>query len=198
VREAVPSLTAQRVAAYRLGFERQPAPFGDPAADLRLSQDVVGPGGADNDGPMARYLQARTTFFDRVLLNALERGTTQVVLVGAGYDGRALRYAKPRVDWFELDHPATQADKRERLGRLGLHAPHIHFVEADFNQGGVAEALLAGGYQPGLPSVLLCEGVAAGRFGLRYPSRHLLFCCCGRPRPRRPAAAFRRNRRRFG
>jgi methyltransferase (TIGR00027 family) len=160
VREGGTSLTAQRVAAYRCGFERSPAPFGDPGADQLLCQDVAGQLGAGPGGPMARYLQARTTFFDRVLLNSLERGITQVLIVGAGYDGRALRYAKPGVSWFELDHPATQADKRRRLERLGLDSSHVSFVAADFNHGGVAAAMLAGGYRADVPSVLLCEGVA--------------------------------------
>ena len=106
------SITAQRVAAYRLGFARAPAPFGDPEAEERLARDVAGVGDFDRSERMERYLRARTAFFDRVVVGALERGVTQVVVVGAGYDGRALRYAKPGVRWFEVDHPATHADKR--------------------------------------------------------------------------------------
>jgi Leucine carboxyl methyltransferase len=49
-----------------------------------------------------RYLRARAAFFDRVVVNALGRNVSQVVSVAAGYDGRALRYAKPGVRWFEL------------------------------------------------------------------------------------------------
>jgi len=63
---------------------------------------------------MHEYIRARTAFFDRVVVSAIDRGVAQVVIGGAGYDGRAFRYAKPGVRWFEVDHPATQADKRAR------------------------------------------------------------------------------------
>ena len=160
MREGSPSLTAQAVAAYRLGFERQPAPFGDPEADLRLSADLATGASLDGSGLMSRYLQARTTFFDRVLLNALSRGTCQVVAVGAGYDGRAWRYAKPGVRWFELDHPTTQADKRARLARLGLDQSVATFVAADFSVDDAADALLGAGLQARVPALFMCEGVA--------------------------------------
>src|SRR5947208_16440730 len=96
------STTAQRVAARRLTFERVPAPYGDPAADERLARDVAsGVTGTSTSG-MVGYLKARTAFFDRVVVGALERGMMQVVIAGAGYDGRALRYAKSGVRWFEI------------------------------------------------------------------------------------------------
>jgi O-methyltransferase involved in polyketide biosynthesis len=37
---------------------------------------------------MAAYIAARTEFFDNRLLQACELGCQQVVIVGAGYDGR--------------------------------------------------------------------------------------------------------------
>ena len=63
---------------------------------------------------------------------------TQVVTGGAGDDGRALRYARPGTRWFEVDHPATQADKRARLARLGLDASPVAFIPADFTADAVA------------------------------------------------------------
>ena len=160
-----PSATAQRVAARRLGFERQEAPFGDPSADERLARDVASSLLASSfapppDDPMARYLKARTAFFDRVILNALDREVGQVVIAGAGYDGRALRYAKEGVKWFEVDRPATQADKRARLERLGIGAAHVTFVAADFREPGLGPAIVACGYEPAAPSLILLEGVA--------------------------------------
>src|SRR5204863_5794277 len=98
------------------------------------------------DGPMVRYLAARTAFFDRVVVRALERGVRQVVIAAAGYDGRALRYAKDEVRWFEVDHPDTQADKRERLARLGLRGDEIAFVAADFAHDDVGDGLRAAGH----------------------------------------------------
>ena len=126
-----PSPTARRVAAHRLDFTRVPAPYGDAAADEALAEDVAGELRI-TEGGMHDYLAARTAFFDRTVVGALHQGVRQVVVGGAGYDGRALRYAKPGVRWFEVDHPATQADKRERLDRLGLPTPNVQSVPADF------------------------------------------------------------------
>jgi len=134
------SVTAQRVAARRLGFDRVAADFGDPEADQRLQADVAAGTPVGGDTPMGRYLAARTTFFDRVVVSALQRGIDQVVVAAAGYDGRALRYAKSGVAWYELDHPDTQSDKRTRLERLGVDSGHIAFVAADFVTDDVAGA----------------------------------------------------------
>jgi methyltransferase (TIGR00027 family) len=161
MRDGSPSLTAQRVAARRLTFERLEAPFGDPEADVRLAEDVAGGVELDSDAddPMVRYLRGRTGFFDRVVVNGLGRGVMQVLAVGAGYDGRSLRYAKPEVTWFEVDHPETQQDKRNRLERLGIATSGVVFVPADLQREGLAAELFERGYEPEMPSLILCEGV---------------------------------------
>jgi Phosphotransferase enzyme family/Leucine carboxyl methyltransferase len=46
-------------------------------------------------------------FFDRVISGALDRGVTQIVLVGADHDGRAQRHDRPGVRWWEIDAPAA-------------------------------------------------------------------------------------------
>src|SRR6516164_9686382 len=125
------SVTARRVAAYRLAFERLETDYGQPTADEALARDVADGESPDLGGAMARHLRGRTAFFDRVVVNAMEREVTQVVSVGAGYDGRALRYAKAGVRWWEVDHPDTQADKRARLERLAISTPHVSFVPFD-------------------------------------------------------------------
>jgi methyltransferase (TIGR00027 family) len=154
-----PSITARRVAAYRLGFTRAPAPYGDPAADEALAADVAA-GQEPAAGRMGEYLDARTRFFDRLVVGAIGRGVRQIVVGAAGYDGRAFRYAKPGVRWFEVDHPATQRDKRERLARLGIAAPQVRFVAADFTRDPVAERLTAAGLDTSKRSLFLLEGVA--------------------------------------
>jgi methyltransferase (TIGR00027 family) len=154
-----PSQTARRVAAHRLDFTRVPADYGDPAADEALAVDVA----AGHEAPVNRmhdYLAARTAFFDRAVTGALGRGMAQVVVGAAGYDGRAFRYAKPGVRWFEVDHPATQRDKLRRLERLGIDASRVRFVEADFTRDPVAGRLRAAGLDPDEPSLFLLEGVA--------------------------------------
>jgi methyltransferase (TIGR00027 family) len=162
MRAGAPSETARRVAAYRLGFDRAPAPWGDgdPAADDRLAREVAGGMAVDPTTRMARYLAARTAFFDRVVISALEGGITQVVVAAAGYDGRALRYARPRVRWIELDHPDTQADKRAALDLLGVDTGGIAFAAADFVTDDVAGALAAVGHDVAVPTLFTAEGVA--------------------------------------
>ena len=160
MRDDAPSQTARGVAAHRLGYERLEAPYGDPAADEALTRDVAdglvrGPG-----SPRHEYLRARTAFFDRVVVNSLDRRVRQVVVGAAGYDGRAFRYAKPGVRWFEVDHPATQADKLARIARLGLDTSHIAFVAADFAADPVADLLTAAGLDTSRAALFLLEGVA--------------------------------------
>ncbi len=64
-------------------------------------------------------IAARTRFVDAEVTGAIEAGLRQVVTCGAGYDDRALRFRTSGVRFFELDHPATQADKARLLRALG-------------------------------------------------------------------------------
>ena len=153
------SVTARAVAAARLHAVREPWDGGRPEDDERLARDVAGEL-ISRASLLKGHLEARTAFVDRVLVRALADGVRQVVLAGAGYDGRAFRYARPGVRWFELDHPATQADKQERLTRLGIATEGIAFVPADFRTDPVAEPLTAAGCDPGERTVVICEGVA--------------------------------------
>src|SRR5260370_32121794 len=154
-----PSETARRVAAHRLGFTRVPAAYGDPAADEALAADVAA-GHVATANRMHDYLAARTAFFDRTVVRAVDGGVRQVVIGAAGYDGRAFRYARPGVRWFRVDHPATQRDKLRRLERLGLAASHVRFVEADFTRDPVADRLRAAGLDAAASSLFLLEGIA--------------------------------------
>jgi methyltransferase (TIGR00027 family) len=154
-------MTARRVAAHRLDYPRLPWPSGDPEAEDALAADVAG-GIEVPHGRMHEHLRVRTAFFDRFALTGLETGLRQVVVGGAGYDGRSLRYAAPGVRWFEVDHPATQRDKLARLRRLGVHldSADVRFVAADFTADQVGPLLLDAGLDARLPSLFLIEGVA--------------------------------------
>ena len=159
MRDGQASWTARRVAAQRLTFPRLATGYGRPDDDQRLLADVAA-GVEPGDLGMARYLRARTAFVDRSLVAALDAGTPQALIVGAGYDGRALRYARPGVAWFELDHPDTQADKRERLARLGIPDDHVTYVAAEIGAADVPAALHGAGQDPARPTVLVVEGLA--------------------------------------
>ncbi len=153
-------MTAKVVAAQRAGFDRLVAPYGESEADDRLQRDVAQGAPSPNAG-MTAYLRSRTAFFDRFVVDAMDDGVDQMVAVGAGYDGRSLRYAKSDVHWFELDHPDTQADKRQRLDRLHVATPRVVFVAIDFSRDELPRAVKAAGFDPHRPAAFLCEGVSS-------------------------------------
>lgn len=145
------------MAAQRRHLPRVAADFGDPAPDERLHDDVAG----DLEfieSPLTDYLAARTLFFDSAVVDAIAAGCRQVVVAGSGYDGRSLRYSHESVRWFELDHPATLADKWERLVRLDV-AVIATPVAADFAVDDVGDVLAAAGHDLAVPSLMFCEGV---------------------------------------
>ena len=146
------SATARRVAALRAEFNRPATPGGDPDAQRRLARGMKS-GGAVK---LREHLLARTKFFDRVVLDAIEHGVDQVVIVGAGYDDRALRFRAPGVCFYELDHPHTQADKRRRLESF---ADGPVLVPVDFVRDDVAELLDAAGHSAERPTLFVCEGL---------------------------------------
>lgn len=155
-----PSLTARNVATVRRRFSRPCIPTGDPAAEDRLVGSLPLTLPLQLPG-MTRYLRERTKFFDRALLDAYARGTPQVVIVGAGYDGRSLRFRHPGVTFFEVDHPATQADKRERLNCVGADAKDVKFVSLDFGQDSLTEQLAIAGHDAETATHFMCEGVTS-------------------------------------
>jgi methyltransferase (TIGR00027 family) len=110
---------------------------------------------------MAAYIAARTDFFDNRLLEACELGCEQVVIVGAGYDGRSLRYRQPGVTFYEVDHPTTQADKLARLGEVAAKAEDVRFVAADIGRDSVVEALTMAGHDRRAATHFMCEGLTS-------------------------------------
>jgi methyltransferase (TIGR00027 family) len=111
-------------------------------------------------------MAGRTAFIDAETLRAVTGGIGQVVIVGAGYDGRALRFRSPGVRFFELDHPATQVDKRRRLGALGVPLDHLTLRSIDLMSDRVDTVLAQAGHHDDEASLFICEGLVS------YLSRH--------------------------
>ena len=148
----------------RAGFDRPHSQDGDPRAQLRLCAGM----GSQVLDHMRASLAARTRFFDDQVTAAIAAGRRQVVVLGAGYDDRALRFRAPGVMFFELDHPGTQADKRARLDAILAEdeaagsepcSPPPVLAAADFTTDDVAGVLAASGHDPLLPTLFLCEGL---------------------------------------
>lgn len=83
----------------------------------------------------------------------------QVVILGAGLDMRAVRLAAPGLRFFEVDHPATQANKRARLAATGAPADRAAYVACDFETERFTDKLAASGFDRAAPAVILWEGV---------------------------------------
>lgn len=92
---------------------------------------------------------ARSRYVEEALVPRLAAGLGQVIVLGAGFDTTALQHAQYACRFFEVDHPATQAVKREILrgqsGQSGLGA-NITFVPVDFASDDLADALLGAGF----------------------------------------------------
>jgi methyltransferase (TIGR00027 family) len=103
----------------------------------------------------------RTQMIDRQLEAALADGASQLVVLGAGYDSRPYRIGavtKARV--FEVDHPSTQAVKRELLqAKLGRVPANVVWVSVDFLHEDFGTRLLEAGYDGDALTVFIWEGV---------------------------------------
>ncbi len=110
----------------------------------------------------AAFVLARARYTEDRLAMAVERGVGQYVLVGAGFDTFAFRGGnlRDRVQVFEIDHPRSQAVKRERLAAAGLaDPPNLHFAAVDFERDSIVEALERVPFRPDLPAVFAWLGV---------------------------------------
>ncbi len=154
-----PSLTARWVAARRavLAPTRSSTPTGDLEGEHALYRDVSGNVTFNFARPSG--VNHRTQFIDGEVADAIGRGVEQVVILGAGYDGRALRFGGATTRWFEVDFPSTQADKRRRLGRLGVTPAGVTYVPIDLMQGDLEATLEKAGHEAATPTLFLAEGL---------------------------------------
>jgi methyltransferase (TIGR00027 family) len=100
-------------------------------------------------GPRMRwFIAARSRIAEDALTAAVEQGASQLVVLGAGLDTLAFRTPLAgRLRIFEVDHPATQAWKREKLAAAAIGVPDtLAFVPVDFERQTLSEALHAAGF----------------------------------------------------
>lgn len=150
-----PSRTSQAVALTRAVLDRPHSPDGDPDSQRKLCEGM----GFTPPPWLQVSIAARTAFVDEQVMTAIGSGLRQIVICGAGYDDRALRFRTPGVRFFELDHANTQQDKAERLRALGAHAPAVTLAAVDFRSGDTGEVLAQAGHDAGQPSLFICEGL---------------------------------------
>ncbi len=111
---------------------------------------------------MYEYVIARTRYIDAAFQQALDDGFDEIVLFGAGFDTRALRFSSNAhyAGVFELDVPVTQNAKIGRYRHCHLSIPtNLHFVAIDFDRESIAERLAACGFVCGKRCLFVLEGV---------------------------------------
>jgi methyltransferase (TIGR00027 family) len=102
---------------------------------------------------------ARSRYVEEALAPRLAAGLTQMIVLGAGFDTTALQHAGSGCRFFEVDHPATQAEKRAILARQPRLRADVAFVPVDFARDDLADALLAAGFDAALPALVSWLGV---------------------------------------
>lgn len=166
--EGRPSRTALRVATRRAAHQLFDSPkvLDDPLAVRIIGREVAGSLSriADRLSPSARYMRAfmavRARFAEDELALAVRRGVAQFVILGAGLDTFAYRNPFPNVRVFEVDHPATQEWKRQRLHAENIAIPDsVTYAAVDFNTQTLADGLRAANFQSGLPAFFSWLGV---------------------------------------
>jgi methyltransferase (TIGR00027 family) len=105
----------------------------------------------------SKMMVARTVVIDDAVR---EVSNPQLVILGAGLDGRAWRMPELRDEVvFEVDHPDSQRQKRARVATLTQTARDVRFVPVDFLRDKLDDALAAAGHDPSRPTTWIWEGV---------------------------------------
>ncbi len=107
------------------------------------------------------FIAVRTRFAEDALTAAVARGVRQLVVLGAGLDTYAYRTVVGEgLHVFEVDHPATQAWKRQRLAEAAIPMPRtLTFAPVDFERETLADGLAAAGFDPAKQSFFTWLGV---------------------------------------
>lgn len=176
-----PSKSAHRVALHRAVHQLldEPLVFSDPFALPILGENLARMVERDpyqfND-PLSRGIRAaavvRSRAAEDMLEVSLDQGVGQYLVLGAGLDTYLLRKpgANKNLRVFEVDHPATQAWKKQMLREQGLKVPDsVEFVAADFETVTLASALTSSTFRSDVPSCFSWLGVTV------YLSKQAIF-----------------------
>lgn len=144
------------LAKYFIGLRERLLTAALPQSLVRWALERTAPGSYG-------FIIARTRCFDEALLAETADGIQQVVILGAGYDSRAVRFRRELKDVhvFEVDHPGTQARKLAMLSRAVRDFPKdVHYIPVDFNLGSLDSELAKKGFSRHRRTLFLWEGVS--------------------------------------
>jgi methyltransferase (TIGR00027 family) len=111
---------------------------------------------------MYEYVVARTKYIDSVFQYVMKSGFDQVLIFGAGFDSRSIRFTelKNTTKIFELDAPITQNAKINQLKKRGIKIkPNTTFISIDFNNESIKDKLLQSGFKNDKKSFFILEGL---------------------------------------
>ena len=160
------AFTAAATRAAHLLVDAAPIIFSDPLAVPLLgehAEELLAYHRLHGTHPVLAGARAEAACRSRFTEARLDRGNSgidQYVIPGAGLDSFAYRTASRRFRVFEVDHPATQAAKREGLPRAGIAEPaSVTFVPAGFEADPLSERLVQSGLDPFRPVFVSWLGV---------------------------------------
>ena len=162
------SRTAQRVAIRRAAHQLldQPRVFDDPMALRIIGTDAAAELRSNPKEHHAfsrafrAFMAARSRYAEDELARAVAQGVRQYVVLGAGLDTFAYRNPYPSLRVFEVDHPATQAWKREQLQAAEIAVPvSMTFVPVDFERQTLEACLAHSGFDFNSPAFFSWLGV---------------------------------------
>jgi methyltransferase (TIGR00027 family) len=163
-----PSRTALMIARQRAAHQvlDHGSILYDPFAMKILNEDEKNVLQFANAHPLASigrlFTAARSRIAEDALSRAVDRGIRQIVILGAGLDTFALRnpHGARQIRIYEVDHPATQAWKRQCLADAQIALPPwLIFVPVDFERDDVGDQLVATGFQQNSPTFFTWLGV---------------------------------------
>lgn len=170
-KDIAPDSTAARVALWRalhLEADAPPAVLADdiglkllePPDDWRERGDM----NPVFTRPFRASIVARARFIEDLVIEQMQHGVSQYVILGAGLDSFAQRRPElaSSLTIFEVDRPGPQQWKHDRLIALGYGVQDwLRFVPVDFEAGqSWRDALLQHGFDPGKPAVIVSTGVS--------------------------------------
>jgi len=166
------SRTALGVAALRAVhqlLDGEPKILHDPITVRLLDADVlqqIQSNPARAHEPLAEGLRShvvlRSRFAEERMAQAVQRGVRQCVILGAGFDTFAFRQPEwaRNLHIYEVDHRATQEEKRQRLQSAGIRIPaNLEFVAIDFESVSLRAGLQTSSLNFSEPAFFSCLGV---------------------------------------
>jgi methyltransferase (TIGR00027 family) len=160
--------TAYLRAAHQI-LDAEPRILNDPVALILLGpdaekriQDAVDRYMAPEAKALRAHVVLRSRYAEDRLKSSIERGVSQYIIVGAGFDTFAIRQPAwaARLRIIEVDHPATQHLKRTKISDAGIPVPgNVVFADINFEKESLEEGLIRNGVRSDEPTFFSCLGV---------------------------------------